>query len=229
MSPSVNLGPRDKDQILRFGVIGGAILAVVIYGYIQLRTPDAPPAPVAAPVIRTSSARVTTGSGTTSAGTAGTPTSPGAVTKTAALDSAAKVGTTAAQYDPTLRMGAMLVAESLVYSGSGRNIFSATSAPAPVKIPQPIVPIRPGPATPPPYNGPPVPPPPPPIDLKFFGTGTLGDGSRQAFLLHGEDVFLAATGSIVQRRYKIGAVSAGSVEVEDLTNNNKQTLPLQKN
>ena len=79
------------------------------------------------------------------------------------------------------------------------------------------------------YTAPPGPPPPPPIDLKFFGTATKADGSRQAFLLHGEDVFLAATGNIVQRRYKIGAISANSVEVEDMTNNNKQNLPLQKN
>jgi len=65
--------------------------------------------------------------------------------------------------------------------------------------------------------------------LKFFGTATKVDGSREAFLLHGEDVFLAAPGSIVQRRYKIGSITANSVEVEDLTNNNKQNLPLQKN
>jgi hypothetical protein len=65
--------------------------------------------------------------------------------------------------------------------------------------------------------------------LKFFGTATRADGTREAFLLHGEDVFLAATGSIVQRRYKVGPIAANSVEVEDLTNNNKQSLQLQKN
>jgi len=32
----------------------------------------------------------------------------------------------------------------------------------------------------------------------------------------------------VQRRYKIVAIAASSVEVEDLSNNNKQSLPLQK-
>ena len=57
----------------------------------------------------------------------------------------------------------------------------------------------PGPPPPPP----PGPPPPPPIDLKFFGTATAADGRRRAFLLHGEDVFLASDGDIVQRRYKV--------------------------
>ena len=222
----MSLGPKDKDQLLRYGVIGGAVLAVVIYGYIQLRTPDAPP-PAPVPVVAQvrSQSRNPTGSTAT-----GSTASAGVVTKAAgAGNSAGKVGTTAAQYDPTLRMSAMLVTEGLVYSGSGRNIFSATSAQPLAVIPKLVAPVRPVGVVLPVYSGPPVPPPPPPIDLKFFGTETMADGTRQAFLLHGEDVFLASTGSIVQRRYKVGAISANSIQVEDLTNNNSQSLPLQKN
>jgi hypothetical protein len=70
------------------------------------------------------------------------------------------------------------------------------------------------------------PPPPPPIDLKFFGTSTAADGKRQAFLLHGQDVFLATDGEIVQRKYRVVIVSANSVVVEDMANANRQTLPL---
>jgi hypothetical protein len=110
-----------------------------------------------------------------------------------------------------------------VYSGTGRNIFSAASAP--VDIPKPIAPARPK-AIAPVYTPPSGPPPPPPIDLKFFGTETSSTGQRKAFLLHGEDVFLAADGDIVQRRYKIITVSANSVLVEDMANNNRQSLPL---
>ena len=138
---------------------------------------------------------------------------------------AKRVGTTSAQLDPTLHMGPMLVTESLVYSGSGRNIFSASSAP--VELPKPIASVRTkgaalqaGPLAP---TGP---PPPPPIELKFFGTETTGKGLRTAFLLHGDDVFLALNGDVVQRRYKIVSVLANSIVVEDLANNNTQTLPL---
>ena len=95
----------------------------------------------------------------------------------------------------------MLVTESLVYSGSGRNIFSASSAP--MDIPKPIAPARPKPLPPPPPPPPPGPPPPPPIDLKFFGTATSAEWDARAFLLHGDDVFLASDGDIVQRRYKV--------------------------
>jgi hypothetical protein len=218
----MSLGANDKDKIIRFGVIGGALLVVAIYGYLQLRTPDAP-TPLVSPTI-TLPAVKTTPAGSNRATQTVAPA--GVVTREA--KDATRVGTTASQYDPSLHMGAMLVAESLRYSGSGRNIFSDAPVAALPQIPKLVSSPRisnqtPGP--PPPY----VPPPPPAIDLKFFGTATKTDGSRQAFLLHGEDVFLAATGSIVQRRYKVGTISAGSVEVEDLTNNNKQVLQLQRN
>ena len=194
----MTLGAQDKDKIIRYGVISGGLLVVAIYGYLQLRTPDAPP-PLVAPVVTTSSAVKTTSPGVV------VPSSAGAAARAPQpANGATKVATTAAQYDPTLHMEAMLVSESLVYSGSGRNIFSASSVPALVSIPKPIAPVRTSGVVLPVYTPPPGPPPLPPIDLKFFGTATKADGSRQAFLLHGEDVFLAAAGSIVQRRYKIG-------------------------
>jgi hypothetical protein len=173
-----------------------------VWIYSQLSTPDAPP--TAAPVVVTGSK------------------APAA--KKAVGSPAKNVGTTSAQLDPTLRMRPMLVTEALVYSGSGRNIFSMTSAP--IDIPKPIAAVRPKGPVVPVYTPPPGPPPPPPIDLKFFGTATSADGTRRAFLLKGDDVFLASDGDIVQRRYKIVTISANSVLVEDMANNNRQTLPL---
>lgn len=164
----------------------------------------------------------------TTGATAPRPVSPTPVQSTAqyrprSTGVARNVGSASTQLDPTLHMKTMLVAERLVYSGTGRNIFSAASAP--VDIPKPIAPVRPK-TTAPVYTPPPGPPPPPPIDLKFFGTETSSTGKRRAFLLHGEDVFLASDGDIVQRRYKIITVSANSVLVEDMANNNRQSLPL---
>ena len=199
----MKVGIEDKKKLAVLGVVGVIALGAGVYLYTQLSDPS--PAPVAAPVI------------------ASAPAAP--VVKSSGSGTAAKNGgTTAAQLDPTLRMGPMLVTEALVYSGGGRNIFSASSVP--VEIPKAIAPARPKAALPPPPVVPQGPPPPPPIDLKFFGTSSLENGHRQAFLLHGEDVFLATDGEIVQRRYKVLTVSANSVLVEDMTNNNRQTLPL---
>lgn len=170
--------------------------------YYDLRD-DSTPAPTPAPVVTTA------------------PTTP---SKSASGAEAKNVGTTAAALDPTLHMGPMLVTESLVYSGSGRNIFSASAAP--VDIPKPIAPARPNKQVAPMFAQPIGPPPPPPIDLKFFGTETSQDGHVRAFLLNGEDVFLASPGDIVKRRYKVDSIGRNSIVVEDLTDNNRQTLPL---
>jgi hypothetical protein len=72
---------------------------------------------------------------------------------------------------------------------------------------------------------PPPPPPPPKIDLKFFGFAA-GSGNKTVFLSQGDDVFLAKEGDIVQRRYKIVKVNSANIEVLDVLNNNKQTIPL---
>lgn len=189
--------------------LGGAFLALfagVLYFELSDSGPVAPPQ---APVI------TTLGGSAAGSGVGGS--------KTLTVK---RVGTTAAELDPTLRMGPMLVTESLVYSGTGRNIFSGTSAP--VGLPRPIASARPPKvmAQAPVYTGPVGPPPPPPIDLKFFGTATTAAGGRQAFLLRGEDVFLASPGDVVQRRYKIVSIAANSMVVEDMVNSNRQTLPL---
>jgi hypothetical protein len=214
----INMTPDLQKKV---GAVGGFVLLAAGILYFELPH-DGPAAASVAPVVATAPA------------VAGTPVAGGAGGKTVvipippgnAVGNAAKsLGTTSAQLDPTLRMEAMLVTESVVYSGSGRNIFSPSSAP--VDIPKPIASVRTGkagPVGPPPP--PPGPPPPPPIDLKFFGTATSANGTRRAFLLHGEDVFLASDGDIVQRKYKVITVSANSIVVEDMANSNRQTLPL---
>jgi hypothetical protein len=203
------------EQQKKGAAIGGFVVLAAAVLYFQLHD-DSPPPPPVAPVVVTVPAK--TGPATKAGTVVSVPS--GNVAGAAAKS----LGTTSAQLDPTLRMDAMLVTESLVYSGNGRNIFSANSAP--VEIPKPIASVRVKQGPPPPPPPPPGPAPPPPIDLKFFGTASGETGKRMAFLLHGDDVFLAADGDIVQKRYKVVSISANSILVEDLTNNNRQTLPL---
>jgi len=130
-----------------------------------------------------------------------------------------------AQLDPTLHMEAMLVTESLVYSGSGRNIFSGEDEKPPVVIPPPVATARNTQPPPPVHQQGPFTPPLPPIPLKFFGTSVSQKGIRSAFLLNGDDVFIAAVGDIVERRYRVVSIAENSILVEDIPNTNKQTLP----
>jgi len=144
---------------------------------------------------------------------------------------AQKLATTSSSLDPTLDESAMLRTESLVYSGAGRNIFSLSSMPvAPIAVlPANLPSARNQPVLPPPAPLPPptCPPTCPPINLKFFGTAQRGN-TRQAFLLQGEDVYLAAAGDIVAHKYKIVSIATTNIQVEDLSNGNTQTLPLQQ-
>ncbi len=210
-------GSEDRKKIA--AVIGFVLIASALFYFEYFYTgAPATPAPVAAPPAPAASANNTAPAGNPPSGAAAKP-----------------LGTTSAALDPTLHMEAMLVTESLEYSGSGRNIFSASSAPV-VTIPNPITTARPkpGPAPvvvpcPPNCPPPPPPPPPPPIDLKFFGVETTADGTRQAFLLHDDSVFLASAGDVVLRRYRVVSIEAKSVRVEDMQYKNTQTLPLLTN
>lgn len=125
--------------------------------------------------------------------------------------------------DPTLHPEWMAAAESLKYRGSGRNIFSMSSTP--VAIEKPIGPVRPN-AHPAVAQGP---PPPPAIDLKFFGFESHSGGTPKAFLLHGDDVFIAAAGDVVDHRYKVVQIAPLSIQIQDIPYNDTQTLPLIQN
>jgi hypothetical protein len=126
--------------------------------------------------------------------------------------------------DPSLHFDKLAQSEGIEYSGTGRNIFSAESAPIP--IPQAIASARPNAQAAAAQNTPPPPPKPPAIDLRYFGYSQDGQKVLKAFFAHGNDIFMAKTGDIVDHRYKVGVIRPLNVEITDLAYNNTQTIAI---
>jgi hypothetical protein len=216
---------KDKKTVIVYSVFGAVLLIFIIYAYSAFfggsTNPAATQPPASEAVAPKSNAVHQAERSSNEAGNAksGMGIAPGIA--------ATKMASTSSSLDPTLDESAMLRTESLVYSGTGRNIFSSISAPPPIVIPKNVPSARPGAVKPGPPPPPPGPPPPPPINLKFFGTAVRANGVRQAFLLDGEAVYLASAGDIVSRRYKIVSIGTSSIQVEDLVYSDMQSLPLQ--
>jgi hypothetical protein len=196
---ALRMGSEDKKKVAIAGTLGLIVLFLV--GKMLYENFSTPDAATPAPAVVT--------------------TQPAAGGNSAAHP-AAKL--TTANLDPTLHPEWMAATESMTYSGTGRNIFSTQSAP--VEVEKPKFNPRPQQVA---NLGPPPPPPPPPIDLKFFGFSAIKSGVRKAFLLHGEDVFIANEGDVVDRRYRVVKILPFSVVIEDLPYKNTQTLPLVQN
>jgi hypothetical protein len=122
--------------------------------------------------------------------------------------------------DPTLDLNLLSQSEEIKYAGNGRNIFVAGSMPIEPPKRNGTDTAAGGPRLPPPIQ------PPPPITLKFFGFANRPGETKKVFLSQGEDVFIAAEGDIVDRRYRVLHISPTAVDVEDVINNNRQSLPL---
>jgi hypothetical protein len=210
---ALRLGTEKKWQVYLVGVLFAFIAGFGGWElYQQFAGPTAPPVrpqPIQSPAIarNASAARL----GTSSSAPAG--------------KDAQKLSNTG--LDPTLHFDRLAQSESVEYAGTGRNIFSAESAP--VEIETPAAAARGGDAqvevVP---TAPPVPKP-PAIDLKYFGYTQKKDKTLQAFFVHGDDIFLARPGEIVDHRYKVNAIQPNSVEITDLGYNDTQTLTLSPN
>ena len=197
-------GTEDKKKVAILGSLIGVIAIVAIWQFHNLLGGSSTPTPRAVPVAVTAPSTANTARPGQSDG-----------------PEAQRVSTST-NLDPTLHLEKLAHAEDMEYRGNGRNIFSAESAP--VRIETPVKTAR---NTPPPVvTGPPPVPQPPAIDLKYFGYSQRPDKSLQAFFTHGDDIFMAKAGEIVNHRYRVENINANNVRVTDLAYNNTQTLPL---
>jgi hypothetical protein len=166
---------------------------------------------------------------------AATPTRPGAGRRTNREEfrpAYKRKGVETSTIDPRLRLDLLAKVQAVELAPAERNlfVFGAATPVAPVVEPGKIIPktqaqiqaeqarLNPG---------PPPPPPPPAITLKYYGyTAQRADGRKRAFFLDGDDIFVAAEGEVIKKRYKVVRIGVTSVEVEDTQFNHTQMLPL---
>lgn len=141
--------------------------------------------------------------------------------------------TDVSKIDPTLKLELLAKVKKVEMEGGVRSLFDFGQPPPPP--PPKVDPIKPGEMTvtaskgangkPPEPPKPAGPPPPPPIPLKFFGYSTRS-GSRRAFFMNGDDIFVAGENELIQNRYKVIKIGVNSAVVEDTTDHHQQTLKL---
>jgi hypothetical protein len=131
--------------------------------------------------------------------------------------------------DPELHKGRIETARKTEYKSGGRNIFVAQAAPVVVaQAPQKPKPLPVGPQLPAPE-----PPPPPltlPPNMKFYGYGTVPNGTaRRAFFTDAEgEVYVVPEGGVLLNRFRIIKVGNATLEFEEISTGRRGTAPLEE-
>jgi hypothetical protein len=141
-----------------------------------------------------------------------------------------------ATIDPTLRLDLLAKVQAVEAPESMRNIFQYGAAPPPpsakpIDLPKAPPKIAINNQPPPTPTGPPPSPPPPvapPMTFKYYGYElSKSNGRKQAFLLDGDDIIIAAENEPMKRgRYRIVRIGVNSIVIEDTQFKSTQTLPL---
>ena len=127
--------------------------------------------------------------------------------------------------NPHIRMEEIERARKTEYKSSGRNPFSPIQAPS-QHVPLPTQTHE--------FVGPKEPPPPPPLPpltlpVKFFGFGTVPNGTvRLAFLTDGDQVHVVAEGEVLLKRFRILRIGNASLEFEEISSGRIGTAPLEE-
>ena len=125
--------------------------------------------------------------------------------------------------NPQLHIPAVDRARKTEYKSGGRNIFSRELPPPPPpkhpvqEVKTPIVPP------------PPVIPTVSPLPVKFFGYGTVPNGSgRRAFFTDGEDIYIVAEGELLLNRFRILKIGNANLEYEEVSSGLRGTANLEE-
>jgi hypothetical protein len=124
--------------------------------------------------------------------------------------------------NPALQREKQAASRRTEYRSGGRDLFSEV-APAPVVVAQKEERRT--------TQGPvPLPPPPPPAlpgNVKFFGYGTVPNGSaKRAFLSDGDQIYIVAEGDTLLGRYRVVKIGNANLDFEEIASGRRGSTAL---
>jgi hypothetical protein len=114
--------------------------------------------------------------------------------------------------NPALQREKQQASRNTEYKGGGRDLFSETAPPPPVVVQKDVQRSPQGPVAP-------TPPPPPslPGNVKFFGYGTVPNGTaKRAFLSDGDQIFIVAEGDTLLGKYRVVKIGNANLDFEEI-------------
>ena len=116
--------------------------------------------------------------------------------------------------NPALQRDKQSASQKTEYKGSGRDLFSEIAPP-------PLQEVRQAAVTSHAPVGPQIPPPPPPPTLpgnmKFFGYGTIPNGTaKRAFLTDGDNVYIVGEGDTLLGKYRVTKIGNANLDFEEI-------------
>ena len=126
--------------------------------------------------------------------------------------------------NPSLHRDKLEASRKTQYKSNGRDLFSEIPPPPPPDKDKPKGPAGPvAPVTPPP------PPPPTLGSVKFFGYGTIPNGTaKRAFLTDGEEIYIVGEGDTLLGRFRIVKIGNSDLEFEEIATGRHNTAPLEE-
>ena len=114
--------------------------------------------------------------------------------------------------NPELKRSILEHSRKAEYKSAGRDLFSMVALPLSQDVKKEVVRPNIGPV--------PEPPPPPPVlpaNVKFFGYGTVPNGtSKRAFLTDGDQVYIVSEGETLLGKYRVVKIGNANLDFEEI-------------
>jgi hypothetical protein len=116
--------------------------------------------------------------------------------------------------NPALQRDKQRASQKTEYKGTGRDLFSEIAPPPPEDVRKATeVAHR--------FQGPTIPPPPPaptlPGNMKFFGYGTIPNGTaKRAFLSDGDNIYIVGEGDTLLGKFRVTKIGNANLDFEEI-------------